>query len=649
MGKTHRKQQILSARSRTTRSHKPRLLLSDPTESSAHLTAQLRALGLYAANTLGDGNCLFRALSDQLYGSHTKHSALRQAVCAFIEANKARYAPFCEDERGLDVHLRCMRENGTYGGHLELSAFAHMVKRNVKVVQPGLVYVIEWGAGLDAEEREVELGRRRKEEEREREREGFVMCVGTVYVAYHDWEHFSSIRNLNGPHAGLPNVVETPADDEDDDEEEEEIPVRRDPKKERGRERKEKEKEKRDKMRRITKVKLKLSAPPSTTNTPPPEPAPAAMSIDTLSSLSSLSSLTSGASTPAPSPSPAPTSVPLSTISSSSSPPAAAPTLSTVALSTVAAAALPAFRVHRSPKRSFDESASSEDGQSVVSDDVERGRGRDKRSRMGSVVGAADLAASGEVDGEASGEADGEVDGDEVDGKVDGGVDGEEVDGKVEEPPASQVSAGSVGMEGVEGERDEEEEKEEAEVVAAIALGGAAAQEIVDEGYSSLSSLSDSEDDDDARGEQSDDEDEDEDADEGEDKDGDEEHGYEEEGEEEEGKDTGKATLKANGKKGKKGKGAMEKQVHLGEDGKPLTRKQRKQLGLPKFRGVLAHAKGVSAGRIVIPGGRFKGRAGAGVGVGVNGGGTGVGGKDEEWVKTGVGRVDVRGFRELKI
>ena len=36
---------------------------------------------------------------------------------------------------------------GTYGGHLELSAFAHLTQRNVKVIQPGLVYVIEWAAG----------------------------------------------------------------------------------------------------------------------------------------------------------------------------------------------------------------------------------------------------------------------------------------------------------------------------------------------------------------------------------------------------------------------------------------------------------------------------------------------------------------------
>lgn len=41
---------------------------------------------------------------------------------------------------------------GTYGGHLELSAFAHYARRDVKVIQPGLVYVIEWFAGWDPSE-----------------------------------------------------------------------------------------------------------------------------------------------------------------------------------------------------------------------------------------------------------------------------------------------------------------------------------------------------------------------------------------------------------------------------------------------------------------------------------------------------------------
>jgi OTU domain-containing protein 3 len=71
---------------------------------------------------------------------------------------------------------------------------------------------------------------------------------------------------------------------------------------------------------------------------------------------------------------------------------------------------------------------------------------------------------------------------------------------------------------------------------------------------------------------------------------------------------------------------------------KSLTRRQRKALGLPKR---LALSSG--AGKIIIPGGKWKGPQSVGVGVVVDGDG------DEEWRRNGTGRVDVRGFRELKI
>ena len=123
---------LSSVRSRTTRSSKARVrsaiyapsspdslipqpsqLLSDPTENTQQLTQQLRALGLYAADTLGDGNCLFRALSDQLHGTPSYHLRLRQEICDWIAAHKSRYEPFVEDERGIDVHLQCMRQQGS--------------------------------------------------------------------------------------------------------------------------------------------------------------------------------------------------------------------------------------------------------------------------------------------------------------------------------------------------------------------------------------------------------------------------------------------------------------------------------------------------------------------------------------------------------
>ncbi|EJF55904.1 cysteine proteinase [Dichomitus squalens] len=231
MGHTKRKnvRQAPQMRSRTTRS-KGKPITTNPEVNSQMLNEQLRQLGLYAAHTIGDGNCLFRALSDQLYGSPSQHLKLRADICYWIEAHKERYAPFVEDERGLDHHLSCMRQQATYGGHLELSAFAHMTKRNVKVIQPGLVYVIEWNAGGDFGDSSVQGDddlnlddREKRRQRRERRRSELEQAatddgdpstaMGTVYVAYHDWEHFSSIRNLRGPHTGLPNVVESSASD----------------------------------------------------------------------------------------------------------------------------------------------------------------------------------------------------------------------------------------------------------------------------------------------------------------------------------------------------------------------------------------------------------------------------------------------------
>lgn len=97
-------------------------MTSDPGESTQVLTNQLRSLGLYAANTLGDGNCLFRALSDQYYGSPSRHVEVRRDVCNWIERHQERYEGFVdEDEFGsgggqnkVYEYLQRMRENGEY-------------------------------------------------------------------------------------------------------------------------------------------------------------------------------------------------------------------------------------------------------------------------------------------------------------------------------------------------------------------------------------------------------------------------------------------------------------------------------------------------------------------------------------------------------
>lgn len=98
--------------------------------------------------------------------------------------------------------------------------------------------------------------------------------------------------------------------------------------------------------------------------------------------------------------------------------------------------------------------------------------------------------------------------------------------------------------------------------------------------------------------------------------------------------------------------------AHIASVGKTMTKRQRKRLGLPKSQyendaGAVSDVRvdgggmgtRVSAGKIKVPGGRFR-KPGAGD---VTGRGSGVKEGEDEWVKNGSGRVDVRGFKELKI
>ncbi|CAO1616203.1 unnamed protein product [Parajaminaea phylloscopi] len=236
-------------------------LVDDPDQVERQLNAQLKSMRLYASQTSGDGNCLFRALSDQLYGYPDQHASLRHEICDYLAASPDRFAGFVDIEKPFDEYVQTMRQNGTYGGHLELSAFASLKRKEIKIVQPGLVYRVtghddspEAIAERDALERDRqamqsqtpsgserpsasarEIRRRKRIEGRvastPADEEGEanagpstsvagggpedptrstqpIEAFGPLYIAYHNWEHYSSVRNLDGPHAGLPRINE---------------------------------------------------------------------------------------------------------------------------------------------------------------------------------------------------------------------------------------------------------------------------------------------------------------------------------------------------------------------------------------------------------------------------------------------------------
>ena len=67
---------------------------------------------------VGDGNCLFRAISKLTYGSQERHE---QVCTSLVEANKDTFRAYCPlEELLLEEHLLKMQRMSTWGTHRDL-------------------------------------------------------------------------------------------------------------------------------------------------------------------------------------------------------------------------------------------------------------------------------------------------------------------------------------------------------------------------------------------------------------------------------------------------------------------------------------------------------------------------------------------------
>ncbi len=71
------------------------------------LGSDLAAFGLRVKAVEGDGNCFFRAVADQL-GPPADHAALRARTVAFMQAHRADFEPYLEDDEKFEHYCERM-------------------------------------------------------------------------------------------------------------------------------------------------------------------------------------------------------------------------------------------------------------------------------------------------------------------------------------------------------------------------------------------------------------------------------------------------------------------------------------------------------------------------------------------------------------
>ncbi|KAE8908276.1 hypothetical protein PF010_g9532 [Phytophthora fragariae] len=136
---------------------------------------QLADVGCKLHEVEADGNCLFRALGDQLYGDQHRHEEVRGKLVDYLEQHRDDFEPFMEDEEKFDRYCERMRDDGTWGGNQELYAAARLFQ----------VYVVVHQDQPSARIMVIECDR--------------LKPTRFVHVAYHGEDHYDSVRALRDP------------------------------------------------------------------------------------------------------------------------------------------------------------------------------------------------------------------------------------------------------------------------------------------------------------------------------------------------------------------------------------------------------------------------------------------------------------------
>ncbi|KAL3536257.1 hypothetical protein ACH5RR_004718 [Cinchona calisaya] len=106
--------------------------VDEATSDHQRLLDRLQLYDLVEHKVQGDGNCQFRALSDQVYRSPEHHEFVRQQVVSQLQAHPEMYEGYVPME--YSEYLNRMSENGEWGDHVTLQAAADSYGMKIFVI-----------------------------------------------------------------------------------------------------------------------------------------------------------------------------------------------------------------------------------------------------------------------------------------------------------------------------------------------------------------------------------------------------------------------------------------------------------------------------------------------------------------------------------
>ncbi|CAM9746287.1 unnamed protein product [Ectocarpus sp. 12 AP-2014] len=95
---------------------------------------ELKAKGWQLRRQEGDGNCLFRAISQQIYGDPGMHGDIRRQCLDFMRKERDHYSQFVSE--AFDSYVSRKEKDGVHGNNPEMQAASELFNRPIEVYVP---------------------------------------------------------------------------------------------------------------------------------------------------------------------------------------------------------------------------------------------------------------------------------------------------------------------------------------------------------------------------------------------------------------------------------------------------------------------------------------------------------------------------------
>ncbi len=183
----------------------PKPLSSAPRSGYAVLTPFLQNQDRVV---LGDGNCLFRALSSQITGTQQHHLELRKAIARFEQKNESVFRPLHTtiNSTPFSDHLQKMKRSCVWGTLVEILAFSSLFHIDVYVASdtyhPGKPSWVKYSPRTPPTSLTVELAGSTLSSHLDIQKEW-------IEILHVSQSHFDAVKPLTGKSLKRPMLKET--------------------------------------------------------------------------------------------------------------------------------------------------------------------------------------------------------------------------------------------------------------------------------------------------------------------------------------------------------------------------------------------------------------------------------------------------------